>query len=238
MSRVSIVVIAAVAVALGAPAARASGASLIYLSWHAPYGEPGATRDIGVACGDTTREDTLFFTCDVGTDSPSFNGMTATVLVHSEVPDTLGPHWQFGRGMSRLRNIRALWDGDSALRVRTPWGGLPGTGAIHYDYTRGIGTLRMIFAVPAGQSPPVRFGDRLVLARLLVRRPPAGAGCDQPICIEWARATFALTEGYEPTVASGDRFVTWNSRAGGGCAEFRRPLGPRPWKPPPGPGSR
>ena len=81
-------------------------------------------------------------------------------------------------------------------------------------------------------------GDRLVLARLLVRRPPAGAGCDQPICIEWARATFALTEGYEPTVASGDRFVTWNSRTGGGCAEFRRPLGPRPWKPPPGPGSR
>ena len=143
-----------------------------------------------------------------------------------------------GEPGSRLRNIRALWAGDSALRVRTPWGGLQGAGAIHYDYTRGTGTLGMIFAVPNGQSPPVRFGDRFVLARLLVRRPPAGAGCDQPICIEWARATFALTEGYEPTVASGDRFVTWNSRAGGGCAEFRRPLGPRPWKPPPGPGSR
>ena len=58
-------------------------AARIYLSWNAPYGMPGATSNLTLAAGDTTREDTLYLTCEPATDSPMLRALTATLLVHA-----------------------------------------------------------------------------------------------------------------------------------------------------------
>ena len=38
------------------------GAGMIYLTWHAPFGMPGATTNLTMAPGDTTEHDTLYLT--------------------------------------------------------------------------------------------------------------------------------------------------------------------------------
>ena len=217
------------------PSVRASDDTLLYLTWHAPYGTPGATTDLAAAWGDTTSEDTLYLTCDVGTDSESFNGFMATLLLHAQIGDTLAPHWRFGHGMHDLKNVRPLWSTDSIPGARVPWMGLGGkksVGAIHYDYSSGTGTLKMTFAVGAGFSKPLKFGDRYCLARLLFRRPSADeADARRPICIEWATSTLSFWFGFDPVVTRGARFVTWNSPDGQVCEPFRAPLRVRAWKP-------
>jgi hypothetical protein len=204
----------------------------LYLTWRAPYGEPGATTDLSAAWGDSTREDTLYLCCDIGTDAESFNGVTAKLLLHPAIGDTLEEHWRFGRGMDDLKGVRALWSTDSIPGARVPWKGLPHLGALHYDYTSGVGTLQMTFAIPAGLSRSFKYGDRLCIARLLFRRPPAGdLLARRPICIEWASSVLSLWFGYDPEVTSGERFVTWNAPGGGTCEPFRAPVRVRPWKP-------
>jgi hypothetical protein len=233
MTRASLAFAAALAMSAFAPGARASDQTQFYLSWHAPFGAPGATTDLSEACGDTTREDTLCITCDVGTDAPNLDGFTSTLLFHAQIGDTLGAHWRFGRGHQDLRNVRALWSTDSTLEQLPPWKGLPGFGGLDYDYSSGTGTLRILFAVPMGRSQPIKYGDRVCLARLLIRRPPSGVPeCGRPLCIEWTTGTLALLPGYEPKTTRGARFVTLNSPGGAPCEPFRGPARVRPWKPP------
>ena len=217
---------------LAPPAPRAvSDESQIYLSWRAPYGSPRALQDLAVAAGDTTREDTLYLTCDIGTDSPQLNSMTGRLLVHAKIGDTLSSYWHFGHATEDPQRVRVLWGSDSARAVRFPWSGARGMGGIHYDCDAGTGELRLIYAVPDDQARPVAYGDRYVLARLVFQRPAAAADVRHPVCIEWARATLGLTLNFEPEVTRGDRFVSWNARGVAVCGDFRGPLKPKVWKP-------
>ena len=218
--------------ALAAPA-RANEDMQLYLTWHAPYGAPGATTDLSGAWGDSTREDTLYMSFDLGTDAESFNGFMATLLLHPAIGDTLEQHWRFGHGMDNLKGVRPLWSIDSIPGARVPWRGLRHLAAIHYDYTSGLGTLKMTFAIPAGASRSFKYGERFCIGRLLFQRPSAGdLGARHPICIEWATSTLSLWFGYYPEVTSGERFVTWNAPDGRACEPFRAPVKVRPWKPP------
>jgi len=218
--------------ALAAPA-RANEDMQLYLTWHAPYGAPGATTDLSGAWGDSTREDTLYISFDLGTDAESFNGFMATLLLHPAIGDTLEQHWRFGHGMDNLKGVRPLWSIDSIPGARVPWRGLRHLAAIHYDYTSGLGTLKMTFAIPAGASRSFKYGERFCIGRLLFQRPSAGdLGARHPICIEWATSTLSLWFGYDPEVTSGERFVTWNAPDGRACEPFRAPVKVRPWKPP------
>ena len=229
----ALAVLAALALLPALPAAlrATSDESQIYLTWRAPYGTPRALTDLAVTAGDTTLEDTLYLTCDLGTDSPKLNAMTGTLRVHAQVGDTLAPYWQLGHATEEPLRVRVLWEADSARGVRWPWNGLPGAGAIHYDFDRGGGELRIIYAVPSTMARPIAYGDRFVLARLAFRRPASRADTRHPVCIEWAKATLGLGEGFEPEVTRGERFVSWNARGARVCEEFRGPLKPRAWKP-------
>lgn len=216
--------------AAGAPVG-ASEDSRLYLSWHAPYGLPGATSDLTIACGDTLAEDTLYLCCDPGTDSKTFNGFSAVLYFRAALGDTLGPYWHFGQGMKGLRRIRALFDADSSAGLAAPWPS-GGFGAINYDSSPGAGHLQMVFAVPPSLTGSVRYGQRYCLARLLFRRPPSAiSGCGQPVCIEWTKAALAFAYGYEPEVSVGDRYASLNSPDGAVCKTYRGRAVPPVWKP-------
>ena len=229
---------AGLALAMVASPALASSESQIYLSWHAPYGAPGATRELAAACGDTSATDTLFLSCDVGTDSPTFLGFTGMLSVHAAPGDTLGPSWRLGKDSHAPRGVSAIWVQDPDHGIVAPWGATPGFGAIYYDESREAGSLQLIFAVPANTAPPIKIGTRFVLARLVFRRPPAGPACDRPVCIEWERATLSVMVTWDIDVSTGDRFVSWNSPGGGLCEGFGHAVRPKAWKPPASPGSR
>jgi hypothetical protein len=224
-------ILALLTLVAGAGRVMASEESRIFLSWHAPYGQPGATSDLTVACGDTMQEDTLYLCCDPGSDSKTFNGFEARLFFRAALGDTLGPYWSFGTGMKGLRNIRAVFQADSTDGLPSPWGA-GGFGAINYDGSRGAGDLKMIFAVPPQMTGSTAFGKRYCFARLMFRRPPTRlARCHQPVCIEWSTATLAFSYGVEAQVARGERFATVNSPDGSVCSSFRGHAPPPVWKP-------
>ena len=219
------------AVVLAAPAARASSETRIHLSWHAPYGTPRATSTLTVACGDTASVDTLYMTCDVGTDAPSFLGFQAALSIHAQAGDSLGPYWLFGQESRTPSRVRAIWNADSGLIGRPPWGNVHGQGVLYYEHTRLAGSLQMAFAIPIDSALAVHLADRVVLARVLFPHPAPGPGCAQPVCIEWAWSRLSFATAWDTEVTSGERFVSWNSPAGTACAPLRSARAPRPWKP-------
>ena len=202
----------------------------LYLTWHAPFGQPGATDQIMAACGDTTAKDTLYMCFDPGRDVDHFQSLTATLYFWAAGGDTLDPHWKFGEGRSFRR-----------LEVQFAPGGVPGAepawpastfAASGYGSTRASGKLLILAAGPAGQGWPLKGGQPYVAARLLVPRPAARSrGCDRPVCIEWSLALLGLGGGQLPEVKSGQRFVSWNSRGGKVCAPMREFAAPPPWQP-------
>src|SRR3989442_11230866 len=62
----------------------------IYLTWHAPFGQPGATDTLSAPAG-TTRADTLWLSFDSGKSSPTFIGFNGTLIFHPAQGDTLAP---------------------------------------------------------------------------------------------------------------------------------------------------
>lgn len=209
-------------------------AARIYLSWHAPYGLPGAASNLTLAAGDTTREDTLYLTCEPATDSPMLRALTANLMVHAPAGDTLAPFWQFAKGGKEPRNVRLRSTRDSTVKLAVPWSEGDGVGAIGYDYSGADGRMAVLVAVPSTRADTIRAGTRYLLGRLLFRRPPAGlAGIGRPACIEWSRAKLALTAGRDLVIERGDRFASWNSPGCAACQRFRGPLAPKTWMPRP-----
>ncbi len=201
----------------------------LFLSWRAPYGSPRAAESVTAACGDTATADTLYLTYLTGRDSQFFVGVEATVYFRAATGDTLGPFWQFDKGSDGLH---VEFNADSVPGCTRPWKGGTGFGGQVYDRTAGSGRLRLFNVLPIGQPVPVRDSTLYLLARFLLRHPPARLPrCDQPICIEWATGELVL-DSTAVTKASrgGSRFVAWNSPKGPVCSPFR-PQGPEPWKP-------
>ena len=202
----------------------------LYLTWHAPFGQPGATDQLTAACGDTTTKDTLYMCFDPGMDVESFQSFTATLYFWAGGGDTLDSHWKFGEGRSfRRLEVQYAPEGVPGAEPAWPASAYASSG---YSSTVASGKLRMIAAGPDGRGWPLKGGKPYVAARLLVPRPAIrGKGCDRPVCIEWSLALLGLGGGRLPEVKSGQRFASWNSKGGKVCAPMRAFAAPAPWQP-------
>jgi hypothetical protein len=193
---------------------------LVYLSWGAPWGQPGARGDLR-ATRDTTRVDTLYLSFDPGDVAPSFVAITVWLKFRPPAGDTLGAFWHFERTEANPMSLRIEVD-VTPYGSMSPWSGA-GMGMPTYQHTAEEGTLMFVFAVPANRGMPLKAGTLYSPARVLIghNRSHLG-GHDAPLCIEWSRVEFAMT----PTlsveqVGGGSRVASWNSPGGKVCEPFR-----------------
>jgi len=207
--------LAVLALLLATPGAAQAEEPRVFLSWGAPHGRPGATGSLLQTCGDTTLVDTLHLTFDPGRSCSTFVGMTATLWFTALDGDSLGPLWQTRGGTSLPPGMTLEFASDSTNGDPFPWTGQAiGTGGYVKMVPKST-RLRLIYAVPPAGGARVEGGRHYALARLLVRRPAAGApGCDQPVCVGWVEGTMAYRPGDEPVVSSGARFVGINAEGG------------------------
>jgi len=214
-----------------APAsAPAASEPRVFLTANAPYGQPGASDRLDVACGDSTRLDTLYMVFEPGRDAEHFNGLSATVYFWPAGRDTLGPHWNFGAGTDFKRlKVEFAPGGIPGMEVAWDGSGVSGAG---YRSTKAAGRLSLLAASPAGQGPAVKAGTLYGVARILVPRPlRRSKECGRSMCIEWAETSLAFKVGELVQVTRGQRFVTWNSPDGKACGPMREVGAPEPWKP-------
>jgi hypothetical protein len=211
--------------------ARPAGAQepRLFLSWGAPHGTLGAREWVSAPCGSAAR-DTLYLCFDPGRARTPLIAATATLRMWPAEGDTLAPHWRF-----------AAIPPDSLLRVELAPEAVPGAGRVwtaagmggaRYRSTPEGGTLRMIYAVRVADADTLSGGRLYVFGRLIFARPAAGPGCDRPLCVEWQEGSLAFGENEEPKVATGVRFVGWNSRDAAVCERYRAfTPGAEPWQP-------
>lgn len=202
----------------------------IYLTWGAGYGLPGADSSVTRACGDTSRVDTLYLSFSPGKACSTFMGMTANVWFRALDGDTLGPLWTSPGGTRLPDGMTVEFQQPRASGHEFPWKSF-GIGHPAYLKTSpSAGKIRLIWAVMPENGIRVAPDAHYALARILLRRPPAGApGCTQPVCVEWNEASMAYRPGDEPTVASGQRFVGLNAAGGRyGCSLAPGPAAPTP----------
>ena len=220
--------------ALAAPHPAWSANPTVFLSWHAPYGSPGATQTLVAKCtDDPTVRDTLYLTFETGRNAPTLYGMAATIYFRAMLGDTLGRFWWFGGGERNPRNIRIEWARDSCTGCTKPWHA-SGPGSVMYDRTSGSGRLNLLYAVPANLAAPVADSTLYCFARLLFPRPrPGELSCDKPICIEWGIGEFSFELGAQDAHPGreGARYASWNSPHGEVCASYRDVTKARPWRP-------
>ncbi len=204
----------------------------IYLSWGAANGLPGAASSLTRTCGDTTHVDTLYLSFDPGRSCSTFVGMTATLWFRALDGDSLGPLWRSPEVTELPDGMSVEFARDTASAYPFPWAS---TGTGFSGYVKPINTagrLRILWAVIPQAGARVEAGKVYGLARLLLRRPAAGApGCAQPVCVEWTEGTMAYRPGDEPGVSQGVRFVGINAAGGEyGCSAAPRPASPGPGK--------
>lgn len=232
-----------------------SSEARMFLSWHAPYGMPGATDLLEFAPGDTTREDTLYLTAEPGTDSKTTYGYKATIYFRAVGKDTLSPYWRMGEngegggkilthmqredtlGLSPIGpavasapNLRFEANWDRSLTLPTAWPRGNAISLFRCDWTRYSCRLRVAFVVPADRLFRVEYGKRYTFGRVILRRPAADVpNAGQPICVEWGLLSITYGTDDDRETVRGDRFVAIHSP--GACAEHARPVTPPAWKP-------
>ncbi|MGH7741279.1 MAG: hypothetical protein ACRENS_04580 [Candidatus Eiseniibacteriota bacterium] len=210
---------------------RADAPSL-YLSWHAPWGEPGATDTLMAGC-DTTRADTLWLSFNPGHPAPTFLAMGGNLLIHPAAGDSLSAWWRQGQGSGDPPMIRLEMDPDSAMGYAQPYR-TPGGGGTAY-YLEGPGTrLGMIYATPYMNAISVTARN-YVFGRLILTHPAAGKpGCREPVCIEWADAELSFDAhdvGTTKVRTGGHRFVSLNSPGGAVAVPYIKAADLKTWKP-------
>jgi hypothetical protein len=197
-----------------ATSARA-GEARIFLSWGAANDLPGATSRLARTCGDTSRVDTLYLSFEPGRACSTFVGITANLWFSSMDGDSLGAEWQAGEARALPRGMKLEFGRDLASGYPFPWES-PGIG--DYGYLRPVktaGQLRIIYAVSSRSVARVEGGKRYGFARLLVRRPAAGApGCEQRVCVGWTEGTLAYSTQEEVSVTEGVKYVGINAAVG------------------------
>lgn len=205
----------------------------LFLSWNAPWGQRRARRERIPACADSTVEDTLYLCVRTGREADQFLGFTAELMVMATGRDTLGAWWHMqGKGGQNPGAMRVDWSAAQDWGVPQPFR-QQGQGFILLEPSRQGARIKLIFAVSTESRVPPAPDSVYALARLVLRHMPQRGlpGCASPVVIEWTKATLALSIRDEPTVAQGERHVSY-----GGPYSLTEPFrGSRPeaWKPPP-----
>ena len=119
---------------LGACAAPVLAAPQLYLSWGAPYGEPGATSTLEAACDDSARVDTLYLSFEIDKLRPGVARMEATLTFTPLHGDTLLPFWSFQSGWPNQGNLLVDFVPFVERFCPAPWGFF-GDGDVRYDHS-------------------------------------------------------------------------------------------------------
>ena len=210
---------------------RADNAQL-YLSWNAPWGSKRAQQARRPACSDSTMEDTLFLSLYPGRTSNTFTGFTSQLYFHATGSDTLGPWWHMeGKGGENAGALRVEWAAAPGFGWKQPFAA-QGQGLLILDRTSTVARLRMVFAVPYEAAVPIGADSIYTLCRIILKHNPSRglAGCERPVCMEWARATLGFGAKDEPEVSRGERFVAFAGPYAI-CEPFKGPHAAA-WKPP------
>jgi hypothetical protein len=197
-----------------------------YLSWHAPYGSPGASDTLMAPGSDGSRKDTLYVTFQTGRTSGDFVGAEAILLFRAALHDTLSPHWWFDQ-----KNLEVQFAVDSIPGATRAWSAPLSMMMTFYDRSSGSGRLRLSNVRPSSMPVAVRDSVRYFYARILVPRPPAAVmGGDRPICIQCTQMEMILIGASADSTLEigreGHRFTSWNSRDAKVCADYRDDLPP------------
>lgn len=204
----------------------------LFLTWDAPWGHKRARRERRPACADSTREDTLYLCMTTGRTSEEFAGFTAELMIRAVANDTLGAWWHMqGKGGRNPGAMRVEWAALQEWGVPQPFQQL-GQGFILLEPSKSVAKVRLIYAVPSEPAAPVKADAIYALARITLKHMPARGlpGCASPVVIEWTKATLAFGTKDEPTVARGERFVTYGGPYT--LTDQFRGMRTQTWKPP------
>ncbi len=218
--------------ALKAQGGSHAGDAQLFLSWDAPWGQKRARRERRPACGDSTVEDTLYLCMKTGRSAERFAGFTAELVVRATGSDTLGAWWHMqGKGGHNIGAMRVEWAALQDWGAPQPFA-QQGQGFIMLEPSRAVARMRLIYAVPNDPPVPVAAEPVFALARITLKHMPQRGlpGCARPVVIEWTKATLAFGIKDEPTVARGERFVTFGGPYA--LSEQFRGLKTQTWKPP------
>ena len=215
---------------LASPVAARADDPQIYLTWHAPFGQPGATDTLS-ASADTTRADTLWLSFDSGKPSPTFIGFNGTLVFHPAAGDTLAPWWRQNLGKSAPPQIDVMFPPRPDIRYRQPFH-MGGAGGTRWDMVKDEARLRFIYAIPFSAASALPRGTYVAMRVIVRRPPPSEPGATNPVCIEWSEAEIAYDVGPERAFArtGAHRFVSLNS-PGGAVAVPYRAVARRIWRP-------
>src|SRR5260221_4790847 len=127
-------------------------------------------------------------------------------------------------------DVRVEWGPSEDMPAPQPWT-RTGRGFVIYDRTPGALRLRLLYAVKLDDASPIGADTVYTLGRVILRHQRARglAGCGQPVCVEWSKASLAFALKDEPEVRRGERFVAYGAPMTVGDP-FRLPIS-RVWKP-------
>ncbi|TMQ71612.1 MAG: hypothetical protein E6K81_09665 [Candidatus Eisenbacteria bacterium] len=196
-----------------------AGEPRLFLSWHAPYGRPGASDRLWMDCQRMNKLDTLFMSFDPGVTTSGFTSFLATIRINALDGDTLSSLWDSPSATGLPVWMKVEWQPDSTSGCGTPFHSSGMGGASLFHARDGGRVLRIVYAVAYQDSVDVEAGQRYGLARILIRRPGVGPGCHQPVCIRWTEAVLSHIAGVSLSVTPKGMAVSLNATSGAGCAE-------------------
>lgn len=208
---------------------------LAFLSWHAPYGSPGAADTLTLSCEGPAKPDTLYLSFDPGETNLGFTGFTAEMRIRSLDGDSLSGMWRSSTYTGLPRWMRVEFAPDSTSGCPSPFE-VQGFGMAGFRRDRdpdGAGIIRMVHAVAYPDSATVKGGHRYGLARFLFRPPSNADGCRRPVCIDWSWINLASAGGRETKITESRSRVVANPAPGIDCSA--RPVGKPAAKPASGP---
>jgi hypothetical protein len=213
------------------PRAGATGPAL-YLTWHAPYGMPGASDTLALACGDTARVDTLYLSFEVPRPMPPLASLRGVLYFHPQPGDTLRNFWFFKSGWANGGNMLIDFDPYPGQPCAAPWV-VDGEPVVTYDHRSGRGRLDLSYTVPAAAARGLEPGVRYCCAHVRIfHRRPELEGCTQRVCVEWGGARLGFATGRQLDIpVGGSRFVGWNADPGRFWPVPRGLPLTRPWLP-------
>jgi hypothetical protein len=217
--------------AMAADTGTVVGEPEIFLSWHRPYGTPGALGTVTAIPGDTNTVDTLYLSFDPGRTAPRLYAVYTRLLFHPRMGDTLGNYWHWEHGSWNQANMRMEFDPDGTFPGPQPFG-VPAYTSPKYVYDRGVGELTVVNAVAVENAGPVKAGTRYCLGRIMLRHKQAWlSGSTQPVCVEWAEARLSFGSRDVVVTKGAHRWVAMNAPDDGLCGDYRRYKAPTSWRP-------